>query len=375
MPLNDYESARPSRRSQNDLILTRQDREELLIEWGATFSEIIESIRANIRAKNQRRRTVNNLGTYDKWEEAMESASRKLKRTLLLQKPSGKRAEQMLARSEQLAKLHGGNHGPITYRIVHSHAPHPQQVRAPGQEGDGNRNNATAENRSELSGSLGMDRNSHEKDSANRSSGVSSVGAPPSTTARRLSRCRQIVTEPAASGEEELHTLGVDESDVGNQHHSPRQSLTEEEKASLDMLEIANRSLPILEVAIESDQQSFVSEDGSWRLTSSVVDGEEFYFGGMYEDTDEDDADDFDADLAQYGLMQQPVYQYMNANGVLYPIGPMNIPVTPQQNIQVPVVISEDGHFDSHDCLRSDVNEGFTMQPPPFSNSIVSKWE
>lgn len=96
MHFDEYESVRPRRREALDLVLTRQDREELLLEWGATFQQIIEAIRTNIKIKNQRRRTVNNLGTYDRWEEAMESASRRIKRTMLMQKPTSKKAEEMI---------------------------------------------------------------------------------------------------------------------------------------------------------------------------------------------------------------------------------------------------------------------------------------
>lgn len=88
MPLDEYERTKPwEPRSGPALALSRQDREELLVEWGATFYDIIEAIRANIKAKNQRRRTVHAIGTYDRWEEVMENASRKIKRTLTLKKP------------------------------------------------------------------------------------------------------------------------------------------------------------------------------------------------------------------------------------------------------------------------------------------------
>jgi hypothetical protein len=87
IPLDEYENTKPWRSSSvADFVLTRQDREELLVEWGASFHEIIEAIRANIKAKNQRRRTVNAIGTYDRWEEVMENASRKIKQTLTLKK-------------------------------------------------------------------------------------------------------------------------------------------------------------------------------------------------------------------------------------------------------------------------------------------------
>lgn len=89
MNLYEYESIRKKRRNQRELTLSRMDREDLLLEWGATFNEIIDAIRANVKIKHQRRRTVNSIGTYDKWEEAMERAGRKLKKTLLPQKGSG----------------------------------------------------------------------------------------------------------------------------------------------------------------------------------------------------------------------------------------------------------------------------------------------
>jgi hypothetical protein len=101
MRFDEYESLRPPRRDALDLVLTRQDREELLLEWGATFNQIIEAIRSNIKIKNQRRRTVQNLGTYDRWEEAMESASRRIKRTVLMQKPTSKQAEHMMSQIKE----------------------------------------------------------------------------------------------------------------------------------------------------------------------------------------------------------------------------------------------------------------------------------
>lgn len=81
--LDEYEKSKESKQSY-ELVLTRQEREQLLVEWGATFHEIIEAIRANVKAKNQRRRTINSIGTYDRWEEVIENAGRKIKQTLLL---------------------------------------------------------------------------------------------------------------------------------------------------------------------------------------------------------------------------------------------------------------------------------------------------
>lgn len=82
MMLEDFESARPARRAQLDLVLTRGERHRLLVEWGASGQDVIEAIRMIIRVKNQRRRTVNNLGIYDRIEELWEILLRNAKRVI-----------------------------------------------------------------------------------------------------------------------------------------------------------------------------------------------------------------------------------------------------------------------------------------------------
>jgi hypothetical protein len=79
VPLDVFEYARGRPRTARQLVLSRQDREYLLLEWGATFNEIIESVRANIKIKNQRRRTVRNSQTYDLIGEAISNVKRKIK--------------------------------------------------------------------------------------------------------------------------------------------------------------------------------------------------------------------------------------------------------------------------------------------------------
>ncbi|KAL7579494.1 hypothetical protein ACA910_007871 [Epithemia clementina (nom. ined.)] len=95
--VDDFESKRSSRRSQAELVLSRQQREAIMMEWGASVHEIVEAIRSNVRAKNQRRHSVYSLGRYDRWEELMQNAGRRLKRTILLQKPSGIKAKELSA--------------------------------------------------------------------------------------------------------------------------------------------------------------------------------------------------------------------------------------------------------------------------------------
>ena len=61
--------------------MPRRMREEMLrLEWNTSRKEIIESVRRNVRVKNQRRTTINNLGKATKFEIVMESITRKLKR-------------------------------------------------------------------------------------------------------------------------------------------------------------------------------------------------------------------------------------------------------------------------------------------------------
>lgn len=90
--LDDYEEKRRERRQL--IVLTRAEREELLLNWGIAFEDIIDSIRANIRVKNQRRQTVTNLGKVERLEEAFESATRKIKRALLLRRRTGEKGKQ-----------------------------------------------------------------------------------------------------------------------------------------------------------------------------------------------------------------------------------------------------------------------------------------
>jgi transcriptional regulator with XRE-family HTH domain len=93
--VNSYEMARSYRKSSMHLILSREEREALLLNWGASFHDIVEAVRGNIRVKNQRRQTVTNLGRTEKIEEAFESATRKLKRALLLRRSTGNKVKRL----------------------------------------------------------------------------------------------------------------------------------------------------------------------------------------------------------------------------------------------------------------------------------------
>jgi hypothetical protein len=79
-------------------------------EWGIGRQEIAAAVRANIRTKNQRRATVNNLSNHkgtQAMEELLEKTGRKLMRGLLLKKSTSQQVaelEQQYERAERLRK-------------------------------------------------------------------------------------------------------------------------------------------------------------------------------------------------------------------------------------------------------------------------------
>lgn len=79
---HDLARGRPSRNSGN-LILTRDERHDILVKLGYSDREIAQAVRAVIKDKNRRRTTVNNLAASNV-EEKLESVSTGLKRMLFL---------------------------------------------------------------------------------------------------------------------------------------------------------------------------------------------------------------------------------------------------------------------------------------------------
>jgi hypothetical protein len=105
------------------MVLTRQEREELLLNWGVSFDDIIDAIRTNIRVKNQRRQTVTNLGKADRFEEALENATRRIKRAFLLRRST---AGMLMKRHEQ-AHVASRVHSPSS-SVSDDHNPNEEQV-------------------------------------------------------------------------------------------------------------------------------------------------------------------------------------------------------------------------------------------------------
>ncbi|KAG7352852.1 hypothetical protein IV203_008900 [Nitzschia inconspicua] len=104
--VEEYESTRPARRSHFEMVLPRKVRQDMLKrEWNITQREIAESVRRNVKIKNQRKATVNNLKKATKMEEAMESLSRKLKRLVLLQKPVSAQVRDLEAKLDESQRM------------------------------------------------------------------------------------------------------------------------------------------------------------------------------------------------------------------------------------------------------------------------------
>lgn len=95
MDIDSFESGRMYTKSTSHLILTREEREALLLNWGASFHDIVEAVRGNLKIKNQRRQTVTNLGKVERIEEAFENATRKLKSALMLRRSTGNKVKRL----------------------------------------------------------------------------------------------------------------------------------------------------------------------------------------------------------------------------------------------------------------------------------------
>jgi hypothetical protein len=99
--VEEYENTRPARRSHFEMVLPRKVRHDMLREWAVTQREIAESVRRNVKVKNQRKATVNNLNKATKMEEALESLSRKMKRLVLLQKSVSAQVKDLEAQLDE----------------------------------------------------------------------------------------------------------------------------------------------------------------------------------------------------------------------------------------------------------------------------------
>ena len=103
LSIEEYEKARPVRRTQSQMILPRSVRVDMLRkEWGVSNHQIVCAVRSGVRAKNQRRTTLGNLGRTEKVEEMIEGATKKLLKTLFLRKGTSDRAHELEEQIQQV---------------------------------------------------------------------------------------------------------------------------------------------------------------------------------------------------------------------------------------------------------------------------------
>jgi len=97
--VNDYEHSRSDRNSNFVIVLSRSEREELLLEWDVDSRNIASSVRAALKTKFQRKQTVINARKYSKIEEAIEITSKRLKKALLPRRMTNDGVDELLERT------------------------------------------------------------------------------------------------------------------------------------------------------------------------------------------------------------------------------------------------------------------------------------
>ena len=77
--VDDYEAKKGPPRKSDQLVLNRDMRENILLGLGYSQKDIANATRINVRDKNKRRQTIQNLSTSNV-EERMENAAHNVKR-------------------------------------------------------------------------------------------------------------------------------------------------------------------------------------------------------------------------------------------------------------------------------------------------------
>jgi hypothetical protein len=77
--VDDYEAKKAPPRKSDQLVLNRDMRENILLGLGYSQKDIANATRINVRDKNKRRQTIQNLSTSNV-EEKMENAAHNVKR-------------------------------------------------------------------------------------------------------------------------------------------------------------------------------------------------------------------------------------------------------------------------------------------------------
>lgn len=90
--VDEYEEQRTSSRSRFVPILSRHEREAMLMDLGYTRSDIANALRDNVRTRNRRRQTVTNLYAA-RAEDAAESISRWMRRRFTFSKKASRKKQ------------------------------------------------------------------------------------------------------------------------------------------------------------------------------------------------------------------------------------------------------------------------------------------
>jgi len=81
--VNDYEESRGDRKFYLDTVLSRSEREHLLLEWGVNMRTMAASVRAATKTKFQRKQTVINTRKLTKLEKVIDITFRQFKKIVL----------------------------------------------------------------------------------------------------------------------------------------------------------------------------------------------------------------------------------------------------------------------------------------------------
>lgn len=103
LPVVDYERTRLGRKHHLDMVLSRKEREKLLLEWEVPVQDIVDGTRTVLRIKNQRKQTVINSGKVAKLEEAIERASRRVSRALHLREGTSSKVKKLQEQADRAA--------------------------------------------------------------------------------------------------------------------------------------------------------------------------------------------------------------------------------------------------------------------------------
>jgi hypothetical protein len=104
LSVDEWESWRETERQPDRLVLCREEREDMLLDLGYTEKDIAAAVRQNVKSKNKRRQTIQNLRASG-LEEAAESAKKRVMGLLKLGKKKKKEIFPVQSDNQKLTSL------------------------------------------------------------------------------------------------------------------------------------------------------------------------------------------------------------------------------------------------------------------------------